>query len=103
MRDGPPNRRPQSSLPQLHPGHPMTHGHVFGHADLLEDGEFKGRVSLGSARSPDEVCKRLRFLAKSKIDLMAVIHSAASECGRHAKANNSAALPQDRPTSRPRA
>ena len=76
-----------------------AHGHVFGHADLLaEGGEFMGRVSLGSARSPAEVRQRLRCLAKAKIDLAAVIRRAMNECGRHRLPENSAARPRDRRT-----
>jgi len=75
------------------------HGHVFGHADLLaEGGEFMGRVSLGSARSPAEVRQRLRCLAKAKIDLAAVIRRAMNECARHRLPGNPAARPPDQRT-----
>ena len=51
---------------------------VFGHADLFEKNEFKGRISLGSARRRSkEVRDRLRILAKAKVDVWATVGSAA--------------------------
>ena len=71
-------------------------GHVFGHADLLADGEFMGRVSLGSARSPGEVRDRLRCLAKAKVDLTHTVRAAEAECARNLPAANPAGRVQDR-------
>ncbi|WHZ11740.1 MAG: hypothetical protein OJF60_002179 [Burkholderiaceae bacterium] len=51
---------------------------VFGHADLFEKDEFKGRISLGSNRHRSrDVRDRLRVLAKAKVDLWATIGAAA--------------------------
>jgi hypothetical protein len=53
-------------------------GHVFGHADLFKKSEFKGRISIGSARSrPREVRERLRCLAKARVDVWATLESEA--------------------------
>lgn len=53
-------------------------GRFFGHADLIKKNEFKGRISLGSARSRSrEVRDRLRILAKAKVDVWATVESAA--------------------------
>jgi hypothetical protein len=53
-------------------------GRIFGHADLIKKNEFKGRISLGSARSRSrEVRDRLRILAKAKVDVWATLESAA--------------------------
>lgn len=43
---------------------------VFGHADLYEEREFRARVAIGSARAdPSALRRRLRWLAKSKVDV----------------------------------
>lgn len=53
-------------------------GRVFGHADLFAKDEFKGRISLGSARRrAKEVRDRLRILAKAKVDVWAIAQSAS--------------------------
>jgi hypothetical protein len=56
---------------------------VFGHADLFANDEFKARLLLGSASSrPEEVCDRLRCLAKAKVDLWATVGSAMVHAGK---------------------
>ncbi|OUM02729.1 hypothetical protein [Variovorax sp. JS1663] len=52
---------------------------IFGHADLFAKNEFKGRISLGSARSRSrQVRDRLRILAKAKVDVWTTVESAAA-------------------------
>src|SRR5689334_11774939 len=60
-----------------------SRAHVFGHADLFADGAFMGRVSLGSASSPDTVRDRLRCLAKAKVDVGDLVRNAEAECARY--------------------
>ena len=51
---------------------------VFGHADLFAADEFKGRISLGSARTrARDVRERLRCLAKAKVDVWSAVEAAA--------------------------
>lgn len=53
--------------------------HVFGHADLFKKDQFKGRISLGSARARSkEVRDRLRCLAKAKVDVWTTVESIAA-------------------------
>ena len=47
---------------------------VFGHADLFAKDQFKGRLSVGAGRAqPDDVRRRLRCLAKAKVDTWRLI------------------------------
>ena len=53
---------------------------VFGHADLFAKDQFKGRLSVGAGRAqPDDVRRRLRCLAKAKVDTWRLIGA----CGGH--------------------
>jgi hypothetical protein len=43
---------------------------TFGRADLFEDAEFRGRLSIGSPdATPEDVAKRLAHLARAKVDI----------------------------------
>lgn len=43
---------------------------TFGRADLFEDAEFRGRLSIGSPRAtPEDVANRLARLARAKVDI----------------------------------
>ncbi len=43
---------------------------TFGRADLFEDDQFRGRLSIGSPdASPEDIAERLAYLARAKVDI----------------------------------
>lgn len=43
---------------------------TFGRADLFEDAQFRGRLSIGSPdATPEDVASRLADLARAKVDI----------------------------------
>ena len=49
---------------------------TFGRADLFEDAQFRGRLSIGSPRAtPEDVANRLSDLARAKVDIWRSVQS----------------------------